>query len=72
MLYLTEGKGSFTNYVDKFLGFFDHLPPLFTVSILLVKMDMKPTTKNKFYEHALPKPWVAKEKGWKLQPVQFP
>ena len=24
---LISGKGSFTNYIDKILGFFDHLPP---------------------------------------------
>ena len=28
-------KGLFTNYVDNFLGFFDHQRPSFTVSILL-------------------------------------
>ena len=27
LLYVIQTKGSFTNYVDKILAFFDHLPP---------------------------------------------
>ena len=32
-------KGSFTNYVDKFLAFFDHLPP-FVYSFYLLKLGI--------------------------------
>ena len=32
-------KGSFTNYVDKFLTFFDHLPP-FVYTFYLIKVDI--------------------------------
>ena len=32
-------KGSFTNYVDKFLAFFDLLPP-FDYSFYLIKIDI--------------------------------
>ena len=37
--FLLESKGSFTNYVDKILAFFDHLPP-FVDSFYLIKVDI--------------------------------
>ena len=35
-------KGSFTNYVDKFLAFFDHLPPSVDI-FYLINVDKKST-----------------------------
>ena len=38
----TQAKGSFKNYVDKFLAYFDHLPP--SVGIFqLMNFDKKST-----------------------------
>ena len=33
------GEGSFTNYVDKFLAFFDHLSP-FVYAFYLIKVEI--------------------------------
>ena len=39
-LVVSPGKGAFTNYVDKFLAFFDHLSPSIDI-FYLINLDKK-------------------------------